>query len=258
MITLDGLTKRYGARTVLDALTLSVGPGEVVAIVGPNGAGKSTALRIVAGIIHPDAGTARIDGIDAVTDGVNARRRLGYLAQRPGVPAGTVLGDLAALVAAVRGVPYTMAVDRLDNTGLGARLGAALEELSGGERQRALLALATLGTVDALLLDEPSISLDAEGAEEVRGTIAQARDRGAAVLFASHHLYDVAMLADRIVVMVEGRAVAAGTLAALAAQAGVPWTEPDIDPPIERIYRTLVRAGQDAKPRLAVIRGDAA
>ena len=257
MIALRGLTKRYGDRIALAPLDLEVHPGEVVALVGPNGAGKSTTLRILAGIIRPSGGDARVGGRSALTEGVAARRRVGYLSQKLGVPQQTVLGDLAELVAAARGVAAAVAVEALTASGLGGRLDDTLAELSGGQRQRALLALATLGAVDALLLDEPGISLDAEGAEDVRAAIRAARARGAAVLFASHDLYDVALLADRLVVLVDGRVVARGTLAELAAAAGVRWSGEAAESPVERIYRGLVERGRGVGT-LRVVQGDAA
>ncbi len=260
MIRLKELHKSYGGRLALAPLTLDVAAGEVVALVGPNGAGKSTALRALAGAIHPNGGQAWIAGHDIVTQAAAARRQLGYLSQRPGIPLTTVVGDLLALVAGVRKVPLDESVDTLTAAGLGDRLGSTLNELSGGQRQRVMLAIATLGPIAALLLDEPSISLDAEGSEEVRLTIRRARERGAAVLFASHHLHDVAVLADRILVMMQGRVVAQGTLPALAEAAGVSWSGAEAaDPPIERIYRALLSRGAAAgEQRLSLVRGDAA
>jgi len=257
VIRLRGLTKRYGERVALAPLDLDVAAGEVVALVGPNGAGKSTTLRILAGIIAPSGGAAELGERDALRDGVAARQRVGYLSQKLGVPQATVLGDLADLVAAARRVTGAAAEAALAAAGLDGRLGATLAELSGGQRQRALLALATLGDVDVLLLDEPGISLDVDGAEDVRAAIRTARDRGAAVLFASHDLYDVALLADRLVVMVDGRVVAGGTLAELAAAAGVRWSPDAVEPPIERVYRALVERGRGTGG-LRVVRGDAA
>jgi len=259
MIDIRGFAKHFGERCALAPLDLRVAPGEVVALVGPNGAGKSTLLRCLAGTLAPSAGTASVAAWDVVKDGVAARRHLGYLPQRLGVPSTTVVADLAALIAAARGVPGRAARACLAEAGLEDRLGATLGELSGGQRQRVLLALATLGGVDALLLDEPSISLDAEGADEVREAIRAARQRGAAVLFASHHLHDVAALADRIVVMVGGRVTALGSLPDLAAAAGVRWSgdREAVDPPIERIYRVLVTRGRETSP-LRVVRGSAA
>jgi ABC-type multidrug transport system ATPase subunit len=258
MIRLEELHKAYGGRHALAPLSLDVAAGEVVALVGPNGAGKSTTLRAIAGIIRPSGGRALIGGHDVVADPARARRQLGYLSQRAGVPAGTVVGDLARLVAAVRGVAPAEATAALEDAGIAGRLDAPLGELSGGQRQRVMLALAVLGPIVALLLDEPSISLDTEGSEDVREAIRQARDRGTAVLFASHHLSDVAVLADRIVVMVQGRAVAQGTLAQLSDAAGVPWSAEAMEAPIERIYRVLVARGRALPPRLTLVRGSAA
>jgi len=262
MIEIRGLWKRFGDLLALEPLDLTIHAGEVVALVGPNGAGKSTALRILAGILTPSGGSATIAGRDAVTEAVAARRELGYLPQKLGVPPTTVVGDLLELVAATRGIPFAQATAALVEAGLGDRMGAVVAELSGGQRQRLLLACATLGDVRALLLDEPSISLDADGADEVRESIRAAVRRGAAVLFASHYLHDVALLADRIIVMVHGRVTASGTLAQLAAAADVPWREEDgvPDPPIERIYRVLVQRGREHAGRtpLRLLKDDAA
>lgn len=241
MIELCGVAKRFGDRVALEPLTLTVAAGEIVALVGPNGAGKSTTLRILAGGLHPDQGTALIAGRDVVRDPLRARLHLGYLPQRLGVPLSAVIGDLAALVAAARGLPAAAGSRALSEYGLGDRLDATLGEMSGGQRQRAMLALTTLGPLEALVLDEPSISLDIEGADDVREAMRSAKRAGAAVLFASHHLSDVAMLADRIAVMVEGKLVACGTLEELAVSTGVAWDSRVVDAPIERIYRILVR-----------------
>lgn len=259
MIRLDQVWKSFGGRIALTPFSLEVAPGEVVALVGPNGAGKSTTLRSLAGIIRPSGGRALIAGHDVVTDGVAARRHLGYLSQRLGVPPTTVVGDLAELVAEVRGEPASSAMRALAAAGLDDRCGSTIGELSGGQRQRLMIALATLGPVSALILDEPSISLDAEGSEEVRHAISEARRRGAAILFASHQLHDVALLADRIVVMVQGRVVAQGRLADLAEAAGVACDVEPVEPPIERIYRILVTRGRESERKhLALLREDAA
>lgn len=248
MIVLENLTKAYGKQPVLRGVGLQVHPGEVVALVGPNGAGKSTTLRIVAGIIRADSGRATINGIDARS--LVARRLLGYLPQKAGVPSATSLGALVRLVADVRGVPVSKALEALESAGLESRMDATLAELSGGQRQRVMLVLATLGPVISLLLDEPGISLDADGAEDVHARIRAARARGTAVLFASHHLADVAALADRVAILVDGLVAAEGTLPALARRAGVAWTG-TAEAPIETIYRTLVaRSRGTAEPAL--------
>ena len=259
-IELNRIAKRFGSRIALESLTLSVARGEVVALVGPNGAGKSTTLRILAGAISPEEGAASISGWDVAREPLRARLHLGYLPQRLGVPLSIVVGDLAQLVAAARGASAEAGAQALATYGLADRLDATLGEMSGGQRQRAMLALATLGPLEALVLDEPSISLDVEGAEDVRDAIRAAKRAAAAVLFASHHLSDVAQLADRIGIMVEGRLVTCGTVEELALTAGVPWDRRMAEPPIERIYRVLVRRApeQRAPPAFRVVRGGAA
>lgn len=240
-IELRGIRKIYGDQVALQGVNLNVARGEVVGLVGPNGAGKSTTLRILCGAIHPSSGSASIGGREVTLDPVGARELLGYLPQRQGVPLSTVVRDLAALVSTSRGLPAAAGARALADAHLGNRLGATLGEISGGQRQRVMLVLATLGAMDALLLDEPSISLDTDGAQEVRDAISAARFDGASILFASHHLSDVARLADRIAVMVEGRVVACGTVEELAQQAGVPWDPREPEAPIERIYRNLIQ-----------------
>lgn len=239
MIEFRQVWKQFGERVALQTFDLAVRNSETVALVGPNGAGKSTALRILAGTVRASGGTVEMDGPVA------------YLPQRLGMPGTTVVADLGALVATARGVPLEQVHNALMATGLEARLGAQLRDLSGGQRQRVMLALATVGNLGALLLDEPSISLDMEGAEDVRAAIAEARKHGAAVLFASHHLHDVAALADRIVLLVDGRVVAQGSLAELAAAAGVQYHAGLAEPPIERIYRVLVRRSRNLGPARA-------
>jgi ABC-type multidrug transport system ATPase subunit len=245
MIALENVFKCYGRRPVLKGVNLHVEPGEVVALVGPNGAGKSTALRIVAGIVRPDQGRATINGHDTGASPV-ARRSLGYLPQKLGVPLTTTVRDLARLITDIRGVPFDLATAALEEAKLDHRVDAALGELSGGQKQRIMLILATVGPVTSLLLDEPSISLDADGSEDVRALIRAAQDRGSAVLFASHHLSDVAALADRLAVMVEGQIIAQGTLLELAERAGIKWSG-SVEPPIEAIYRTLVTRSRAAR-----------
>ncbi|HEU4799199.1 MAG TPA: ABC transporter ATP-binding protein [Gemmatimonadales bacterium] len=247
MIRLRGLGHSYDTHRVLENFTLDVAAGEVVALVGPNGAGKSTVLRLATGGLLVEEGAVEIGGFDLATRPIDARRRLGYLPQKLGVSLSTVVSDLARLVAAARGVSAVQAFDALGDAGLGARLDATLGELSGGQRQRVLLVLASLGPVAVLLLDEPAISLDADGSADVQAIICRARDEGTAVLFASHHLVDVATLADRMVVLVGGHPVAQGSVAELVAEGGQHWTGLGA-PPIEAAYRAIVtraRGGQD-------------
>jgi Cu-processing system ATP-binding protein len=236
VIGLDGVTKRYGAHAALRDFSLRVGPGDVVALVGPNGAGKSTALKIVLGIVRPTAGRARINGFDVAREPERARALVGYVPQRLAFPDHVTCGDLCRLVAGLRGVAPELALSALADVALDGHGRTRVRELSGGQRQRLSLALALVDAPRALILDEPSISLDAEGAEVVCRVIAAAKARGAAVLFASHHLHEVAALADRVVVL-RGGAQAAEAVAADLRDAAA----------VEAFYRaTLRQASADA------------
>ncbi len=246
MIRLRNLGHAYGSHRVLQNFTLDVAAGEVVALLGPNGAGKSTVLRLATGGLPVPAGAVEVGGFDLAIRPIDARRRLGYLPQKLGVSLSTVVSDLARLVAAARGVSPVQTFSALADAGLGARLDATLGELSGGQRQRVLLVLASLGPVAALFLDEPAISLDADGSADVQEIIRRARDRNTAVLFASHHLVDVAALADRVVVLVDGHAVADGSVAQLLAEGGQSWNGRGV-PPIEAAYRAIVTRARSAK-----------
>ncbi len=215
MIRLEAVTKRYGAREALVGVSLAVPRGDVVALIGGNGAGKSTALKTVVGIARPGAGRVLVGGVDVTAAPERALALVGYVPQRLAFPEHVSVLDLCHLVGALRGVRRAEVGEALETVGLAPRGRSRVRELSGGQRQRLSLALASLGRPSALVLDEPSISLDAEGAETMCRVIASARARGAAVLFASHHLPDVAALADRAVVLRAGRVSAVADAAIL-------------------------------------------
>ena len=214
-IVVDGLVKRYGERTVVDGISLSVGPGEIVAILGPNGAGKTTTVEIIEGYRHADAGTVRVLGEDPVRGGRALRARVGLMLQAGGIdlrarPRETI--EQYARFHADSRAPAEL-VERL---GLGPVAATPFRRLSGGERQRLGLALALVGRPEVLILDEPTAGMDPEARAVVRAVVAEQRADGVAILLTSHDLTDVERLADRIVVLVAGRIVAAGTPAELA------------------------------------------
>jgi ABC-2 type transport system ATP-binding protein len=215
-IEVSGLTKRYGARAVVDDVSLAVQRGEVVALIGPNGAGKTTTAEIIEGYRSADAGSVRVLGVDPVGSGRNHRARVGLMLQAGGI-------DLRARPAESLHQYASFHVDPLDSEALldelGLRDAAAtpFRRLSGGERQRLGFALALVGRPDVLILDEPTAGMDPEARAVVRARIATERETGTAVLVTSHELIDVERLADRIVVLVAGRIAGAGTPAELTA-----------------------------------------
>ena len=230
MITYCGFTKDFGAVRAVDGLDLDVRPGETLALIGPNGSGKTTTLKALVGLVRPTSGRITVAGLDATTDGAAARSRLGYLPQRLTFPEGATAREVVTYFARLRHLE-AHPVALLARVGLAAAAGREVEGFSGGMRQRLGIALALLGDPSALVLDEPSASLDPSGALMVRDILADIRRDGTTILISSHDLGEVAALADRIAVFLDGRVVASGPLAELEVECGCHGIEP--------VYRAL-------------------
>ena len=216
MIDYRGFTKRYGPRTVVDALTLHVPSGSVVALLGPNGAGTTTSLTATAGLVTPTAGRVVLgpDGRDA-TD-ARARRLSAYLPQRVAFPDTLTGREVVEFYRRLRGnaagsTDRALAFASLN--GAGAR---PVNTYSGGMVQRLGLAVAVAADAPLLLLDEPTAALDPEGLAAFYTLVANQRSSGGAVFFSSHQLGDVERLADYVGVLVGGRLVATFTANELA------------------------------------------
>ena len=209
--------KRYGIVTALDAVDLELRRGETLALLGPNGAGKTTAIRILLGIIAPDAGTAALFGRNPRV--AANRNRFGAMLQVGGVPATLTVAEHISLFSSYypRPLPLDQTVALAGLRGLEKRL---YGKLSGGQKQRVAFALALCGDPEALILDEPTSALDIESRfalwECIRGYVA----RGRSVLLTTHDLVEAEALADRIAVISAGRIVAEGTTAEVKARAG--------------------------------------
>ncbi|ANC32430.1 ABC transporter ATP-binding protein [Isoptericola dokdonensis] len=210
-LELTGVRHTFAGRTALDGLDLAVAPGEVVALVGLNGAGKTTALRVLTGRLRPDGGRARVHGQDPARLTPAAARRFGHC-----VGAGLVDPDLtvrenlrtAALLHGLdRGSVPSACAAALDRLDLGAWADARARTLSAGNAQRLGIACAAVHTPAALVLDEPTATLDPRGVVVVRTLVRSLADAGAAVLVSSHHLDEVARVADRVLVVHAGRVV---------------------------------------------------
>jgi ABC-2 type transport system ATP-binding protein len=217
-IAVDGLVKRYGGRAVVDGVSLTVRGGEIVAVLGPNGAGKTTTVEIVEGYRRADAGTVRVLGLDPAHGGRDLRARVGLMLQGGGFDMRSRPREVLDQYARFHADPADPA-ELMDRLGLGAAGSTAYRRLSGGERQRLALAVALVGRPEVVILDEPTAGMDPEGRVTIRDLVLDLRSSGVAVLLTSHDLVDVERLADRIVVLVAGRVVAAGTPPELAAGA---------------------------------------
>ncbi|HUP54404.1 MAG TPA: ABC transporter ATP-binding protein [Methylomirabilota bacterium] len=215
-VVVEALTKRYGDRTVVDDVSLSVAPGEIVAVLGPNGAGKTTTVEIIEGYRRGDAGTVRVLGEDPMRGGRSLRARVGLMLQAGGIDLRARPRESIEQHARFHADPRDPA-ELVELLGLRPVATTPFRRLSGGERQRLGLALALVGRPEVLILDEPTAGMDPEARAVVRAVIAEQRAAGVAILLTSHDLADVERLADRIVVLVAGRVAADGTPAELAA-----------------------------------------
>jgi ABC-2 type transport system ATP-binding protein len=214
LIEIEGLTKRFGAFTAVDNVSFRVAKGEVLGFLGPNGAGKSTTMRMLAGFMIPTAGTARIAGHDVQSDGVAARRVLGFLPEgAPNYPEMSVTAFLR-FCARIRGYRGGELDDRLTNaldlTRLqGVRL-QPVETLSKGFKRRVGLAQALLHDPPVLVLDEPTDGLDPNQKHEVRTLIASMAPEKAIVI-STHILEEVDAVCSRAIIIAAGRVVADAT-----------------------------------------------
>lgn len=219
-VAFDQVTHRYGATTALDALTFTADAGRITCVLGPNGAGKTTAMELAEGLKQPQAGTVTVLGHSPWRADDRHRARVGVMLQDGGLPGSVRAGRFLAHVA--RLVDGTSRFDELsDRLDLRGFTGTPVRRLSGGQRQRVALAAALLGSPDVAFLDEPTAGLDPHARLDVWDLIRAERDRGCAVVVTTHSFEEAERLADEIVVIAGGTVRAAGSLADVAADAGL-------------------------------------
>ncbi|HXY44538.1 MAG TPA: ABC transporter ATP-binding protein [Acidimicrobiales bacterium] len=200
----------YGERIAVDGISFTAGAGEVLALLGPNGAGKTTTVETLEGYRRPGSGRVRVLGLDPVGDHRALVSRIGVMLQQAGIYPMLNARQALRLFASYYEQPRDGG-ELIELLGLGSVATTPFKRLSGGEQQRLALALALLGRPEVVFLDEPTSGVDPAGRLAVRAVIAAVRDAGACVVLTSHELDEVERLADRIVIIDEGRVVAAGT-----------------------------------------------
>jgi ABC-2 type transport system ATP-binding protein len=221
VITVDHLSKRYGAHLAVDDVSFRCEPGTVTGFLGPNGAGKSTTLRMVCGLTPPTAGTATVLGVPYERL-PQPGRRVGVLLDASAQHAGRTGRETLALTAMTIGCDRARAGAMLDAVGLPrAAARRRVRDYSLGMRQRLGIAQALLGEPSVLVLDEPANGLDPEGIHWMRGLLRDFADRGGTVLLSSHLLREIEAVADRLVVIGAGRIVAQGAKDELLAATGI-------------------------------------
>lgn len=207
VVEMRSARKEYGGVVALADVDLRVERGQIVALLGPNGAGKSTAFELLLGLIRPTGGEVAV--LDQPPGGP-VRKRVGAMLQTAGLPEQVTVRELVRLIG--RSYPASLPVDEvLERTALTSRAARMVTELSGGERQRLQLAMALVGAPEVLLLDEPTAALDVASRRAFWDQAGSSVRDGATILFATHDLAEAAAVADRIVVVHEGRVIAQDT-----------------------------------------------
>ncbi len=221
MLQVRGISHAFGERQVLDGVTFDVPAGVLTGLLGPNGAGKTTLMRIMFGVLDPQAGETRWQG-QPVTSA--ALRRWGYMPQErglyPAMPAGDQLVYLARLHGVDKAAATRSARDLMEELGLADRWSERPDKLSGGMAQRLQLAAALVHGPEVIVLDEPFAGLDPVAVDELSRTLADRVSSGMTVLFSSHQLDLVQDLCESIVMLNDGRTVLEGRVADLRASSG--------------------------------------
>jgi daunorubicin resistance ABC transporter ATP-binding subunit len=223
-IQTEGLTKRFGSFTAVENLSLEVRDGTVVSLLGPNGAGKTTVVRMLATLLRPDAGHARVGGYDVVTDAARVRELISLTGQFAALDKNLTARENLVLMARLRGrngrAARALADQLIDRFDIGLFRDRLVKNLSGGEKRRVDLAAGLIDTPHVLVLDEPTTGLDPRSRQVVWSTIRQLVSDGVTLLLTTQYLEEADALADRVVLIDRGIEVAAGTPAQLKAQVG--------------------------------------
>lgn len=230
IIEMHGLTKRYGSLKAVDNLHLSIAKGEIFGLLGPNGAGKSTTILMLLGLTEPDAGEARICGLNATRNPIPVKRKVGYLPDNVGF-----YNDLTALenlsyIARLNGVPEAEVQGRARQMLIDVGLEAAIHKKAGafsrGMKQRLGLADVLIKQPEVIILDEPTLGIDPAGVRDFLELLRQLnQQQGLTILLSSHHLHQVQQVCNRVGIFVGGQLLAEGNVEKLAANLfnAAPW-----------------------------------
>jgi ABC-2 type transport system ATP-binding protein len=218
IIAATGLTRRFGAFTAVDSISLAVEPGSIFAFLGANGSGKSTTIRMLIGLLTPTAGTIRVDGVDVIAEPRRVRDRIGYMGQKVSLYQGLTLRDNVEFYAGLYGLSGETLERRWsavrERFALGPAEGERTESLPAGVRQRAGLALATLHEPRLLFLDEPTAGVDV-ASRELFWRIIQDEAEAGVTVFVTTHFLEEADYCDQVSFIADGRLVADATPEAL-------------------------------------------
>lgn len=224
MLEAVGLSRRFGDLLAVDSISLRVEPGQIFGLLGPNGAGKTTTIKMMTGLLRPSAGTVLIEGHDIVKSPLEARRRIGYVADEPWLYEKLTPTEFLRFNGELYGVDPRELPERIRRLlglfDLGARADTMIEGFSHGMKQKTALAGALVHGPRVLFLDEPTVGLDPRGARMLKAVLKRLALRGVTVILCTHILEIAERLCDRVAIVYKGRIVAHGTLEELRATNG--------------------------------------
>lgn len=215
-LQISGLSRRFGSFTAVNNLDLCLQSGTLLALLGPNGAGKTSTVEVCEGFARPDSGTVRVLGLDPWKQAAALRPRIGVMLQAGGAHASAKAGQMLKLIASCSANPLD-AGWLLETLGLAEAAGTPVRRLSGGQVQRLSLAMALIGRPEVLFLDEPTAGMDPQARHLVWDLLRAARDDGVSILLTTHLMDEAQLLADHVVIIDHGRAVADAPLTELLA-----------------------------------------
>ncbi|MBI3978844.1 MAG: ABC transporter ATP-binding protein [Chloroflexi bacterium] len=219
MILVEHLTKRFGAFTAVDDLSIAVADGEILALLGPNGAGKTTTIRMLTSILPPTSGRATINGLDTVADAQRVRRLVGLLTEVPGLYPRMNGPEYLRFFGRLQGTPEDVLARRIESLlrrfDLWDQRSRSIGTYSKGMRQKLALTRALIHDPKVIFLDEPTSAMDPASAKVVRDYIAELRRDDRIIVICTHNLAEAEALADRIAIIRAGRIIAHGSIEAL-------------------------------------------
>jgi ABC-2 type transport system ATP-binding protein len=215
LVTVRGLTKRFGERTAVAGVDFAIGPGEIFGLLGPNGAGKSTTVNMISTYLPPDSGEVAVAG-HALREGMMVKHLIGVVPQELALYEDLTAQENLAFFARLYSVPKAERADRvrdlLERVGLADRGREPVKGFSGGMKRRLNLAMGIVHRPAFLMLDEPTVGVDPQSREKIFGIIADLKHAGTTLLYTTHYMEEAERLCDRIAIMDDGRIIADGTL----------------------------------------------
>ena len=248
------LAKAYDGTPALRGLSLAAYPGEILGLIGPNGAGKTTTIKILVGLLRPDAGGIRILGQDVLADPVGYKARIGYMPEAPTLPEYLTPTEFLGYVGRVRELPKESLPERVDillrSFDLGGKAQEPIASLSKGMKAKLAFLAATIHRPALLILDEPLIGIDPAGQHLLKDQLLETARSGGTVLVSTHQLDTAERLCSRVAIIHRGQNVATGDLAALRTQARAGASES-----LEEIFLRLTEEAGEPEPETPKRRG---